>query len=114
MALTDQQFAFFLRSMADQLLMYPAAVTGIPAPLVGTFVEGATVGSVNAGKAKGRKGKVSAYNKAFAKAFTRRRDMMTKKNGDWKKNCNSAKCMSKAHQDTRKIMKSAVAGGRQR
>ena len=94
--------------------MYPAAVTGIPAPLVGAFVEGATVGSVGAGKAKGRKGKVSAYNKAFSKAFKRRRDMMTKKNGDWKKNCDSKKCMSKAHQDTRKIMKLAIVGGRRR
>mgnify|MGYP003634108388 CR=1 FL=1 len=108
MALTDQQFAFFLRSMADQLLMYPAAVTGIPAPLVGTFVEGAAVGSVKAGKAKGRKGKVSAYNKAFAKAFKRRRDSMTKKNGDWKKGCNSAKCMKQSHIDARKLM----AGGK--
>jgi len=108
MALTDQQFAFFLRSMADQLLMYPAALTGIPAPLVQTLVEGASVGSVKAGKVKGRKRKASAYNKAFSSAFKRRKDKMTKKNGDWKKNCNSSKCMKQAHIDTRRFM----AGGK--
>ena len=111
---TNAQMAALLRSTADGLLEPVATVTGLPAPVVQAFVEGSTTGAVKAGKAKGRKGKVSAYNKAFSKAFKRRRDMMTKKNGDWKKNCDSKKCMSKAHQDTRKIMKLAIVGGRRR
>ena len=110
MALTEQQFAFFLRSMADQLLMYPAALTGIPAPIVQTLVEGATVGSVGAGKAKTRKGKVSAYNKAFANAYKRRKATMTRKNGDWKKGCNGSKCMKQSHVDARKFMAGGTKG----
>ncbi|GAJ19358.1 unnamed protein product, partial [marine sediment metagenome] len=63
-----------------------------------------TTGSVKAGKAKGRKRKVSAYNRAFAKSFKRQKAKMTKKNGDWKKGCNSSKCMSSAHKETKKVM----------
>jgi hypothetical protein len=102
---TNAQMAALLRSIADGLLEPVATVTGLPAPVVQAFVEGSTTGAVKAGKAKGRKGKVSAYNKAFAKAFKRQKAKMTKKNGDFKKGCNSSKCMSAAHKETKRMMK---------
>ena len=102
---TNAQMAALLRSIADGLLEPVATVTGLPAPVVQAFVEGSTTGSIKAGKAKGRKGKVSAYNKAFAKAFKRQKAKMTKKNGDFKKGCNSSKCMSAAHKETKRMMK---------
>jgi hypothetical protein len=97
--------AALLRSIADGLLEPVATVTGLPAPVVQAFVEGTTTGAVKAGKAKGKKGKVSAYNRAFAKSFKRQKAKMTKKNGDWKKGCNSSRCMSAAHKETKKEMK---------
>ena len=102
---TNAQMAALLRSIADGLLEPVATVTGLPAPVVQAFVEGSTTGAVKAAKAKGRKGKVSAYNKAFAKAFKRQKAKMTKKNGDFKKGCNSSKCMSAAHKETKRMMK---------
>lgn len=102
---TNQQMAAMMRAIADALLEPVATASGIPAPLVQTFVEGSTTGAVKAGKAKGRKGKVSAYNKAFATAFKRHKSKMTKKNGDWKKGCNSSKCMKAAHATTKKGLK---------
>ena len=102
---TNQQMAAMMRAIADALLEPVAAASGIPAPLVQTFVEGSTTAAVKAGKAKGRKGKVSAYNKAFATAFKRQKAKMTKKNGDWKKGCNSSKCMKAAHAATKKGLK---------
>ena len=102
---TNAQMAALLRSIADGLLEPVATVTGLPAPVVQAFVEGSTTGAVKAGKAKGRKGKVSAYNKAFAKAFKRQKAKMTKKNGEFKKGCNSSKCMSAAHKETKRMMK---------
>lgn len=102
---TNAQMAAMMRAIADALLEPTAAVTGLPAEAVQGFVEGATTGSVKAGKAKGRKRKVSAYNKAFAKAFKRQKAKMTKKNGDFKKGCNSSKCMKAAHKETKRMMK---------
>ena len=102
---TNAQMAALLRSIADGLLEPVATVTGLPAPLVQAFVEGSTTGAVKAGKAKGRKGKVSAYNRAFAKSFKRQKAKMTKKNGEFKKGCNSSKCMSAAHKETKRMMK---------
>lgn len=102
---SSAQMAAILRSIADGLLEPTAAATGLPAPLVQAFVEGTTTGSVKAGKAKGRRRKVSAYNKAFGKAFKRQKAKMTKKNGDWKKGCSSGKCMSAAHKETKRLMK---------
>ena len=102
---TNAQMAALLRSIADGLLEPVATLTGLPTPLVQSFVEGTTTGSVKAGKTKGRKGKVSAYNKAFSKAFKRQKAKMTKKNGDFKKGCNNAKCMSAAHKETKRLMK---------
>ena len=102
---TNAQMAALLRSIADGLLEPVATVTGLPAPVVQAFVEGSTTGTVKAAKANGRKGKVSAYNKAFAKAFKRQKAKMTKKNGDFKKGCNSSKCMSAAHKETKRMLK---------
>jgi hypothetical protein len=102
---TNAQMAALLRSIADGLLEPVATVTGLPQPVVQAFVEGSTTGAVKAGKAKGRKGKVSAYNRAFAKSFKRQKAKMTKKNGDFKKGCNSSKCMSAAHKETKRMMK---------
>ena len=102
---TSSQMAAILRSIADGLLEPVSGVTGIPAPIVQTFVEGSTTGAIKAGKAKGRKRKVSAYNRAFAKAFKRQKSKMTKKNGDWKKGCNSSKCMKAAHKETKRSLK---------
>jgi len=102
---SNAQMAALMRAIADALLEAPAATTGIPAPIVQAFVEGTTTGAVAAGKTKGRRRKVSAYNRAFAKAFKRQKSKMTKKNGDWKKSCNSSKCMKAAHKETRRSMK---------
>ena len=102
---TNAQMAAMMRAIADALLEPTAAATGLPAEAVQAFVEGTTTGSVKAGKAKGRKRKVSAYNKAFAKAFKRQKAKMTKKNGDFKKGCNSSKCMKAAHKETKRMMK---------
>ena len=102
---TNAQMAALMRSIADALLEPTAAATGLPAEIVQGFVEGTTPGSVKAGKAKGRRRKVSAYNKAFAKAFKRQKAKMTKKNGDFKKGCNSSKCMKAAHKETKRMMK---------
>lgn len=97
--------AAILRSIADGLLEPVAGATGVPAPLVQAFVEGSTTGAVAAGKTKGRRRKVSAYNRAFAKAFKRQKAKMTKKNGDYKKGCNASKCMKAAHKETRRQLK---------
>lgn len=102
---SSAQMAAILRSIADGLLEPTATATGIPAPLVQAFVEGSTTGAVKAGKAKGRRKKVSAYNKEFAKAFKRQKAKMTKKNGDFKKGCDSSKCMKAAHKETKRLMK---------
>lgn len=102
---SSAQMAAILRSIADGLLEPVAGVTGIPAPLVQAFVEGSTTGAVAAGKTKKRRRKVSAYNRAFAKAFKRQKAKMTKKNGDYKKGCNASKCMKAAHKETRRQLK---------
>jgi len=93
-------------SLGDALLEIPARTSGIPAPLLQTFVEGTAVGTADMvkGKKKGKRA-VSAYNIAFAKAFKRQKEKMTKVNGDWKKGCNSSKCMKLAHAATRRSMK---------
>ena len=103
---TSAQMAAILRSIADGLLEPVAGATGIPVEAIQTFVEGSSTGAIAAGKTKGtRRRKVSAYNRAFAKAFKRQKAKMTKKNGDWKKGCNSSKCMKAAHKETRRQLK---------
>jgi len=74
-----------LRAMADALLIPTAMVTGLPHDLVTGFVEGTTVGAVEAGKAKKKK-KVSAYNRAYKRAFKRVASKYKLKNGKWKAN----------------------------
>ena len=102
---SSAQMAAILRSIADGLLEPVAGATGLPPAAVQAFVEGSTTGAVQAGKTRGKRRKVSAYNRAFAKAFKRQKAKMTKKNGDWKKGCNSSKCMKRAHQETKRSLK---------
>ena len=98
--------ARLLYALGDTLLEGTAAATRIPAPLLQTFVEGTAVGTADMvqKKKKGRRA-VSAYNRAFGKAFKRQKAKMTKKNGDWKKGCNAGKCMKAAHAETRRQLK---------
>jgi hypothetical protein len=88
------------------MLMGVGARAGINPQALQMGVETVAVGTADVVKKK-KKGKraVSAYNKAFGKAYKRQRDKMTKKNGSWKKNCNSVKCMAMAHKDTKRMMK---------
>ena len=102
---TNAQMAAMMRAIADALLEPASVATGIPAEAVQAFVEGSTTGAVKAGKAKGRKRKVSAYNKAFAKAFKRQKAKMTMKKGGWKKGCSHGKCMSAAHKEVKRSLK---------
>ena len=103
---TNAQMARLLYALGDTLLEGTAKAAGVPAPVLQGFVEGVAVGTADTvkGKKKGKRS-ISAYNKAFGKAFKRQKAKMTKKNGDWKKGCNSSKCMSAAHKETRKGMK---------
>jgi len=103
---TNAQMARLLYALGDTLLEGTAKAAGVPSPVLQGFVEGTAVGTANMvkGKKKGKKA-VSAYNKAFAKAFKRQKAKMTKKNGDFKKGCNSSKCMSAAHKETKRMMK---------
>jgi hypothetical protein len=97
--------AAILRSIADGLLEPVAGATGLPPGLVQTFVEGTTTGAVKSAKTRGKRRKVSAYNRAFAKAFKRQKAKMTKKNGDYKKGCNASKCMKAAHKETKRALR---------
>lgn len=72
-----------LRSVADSLLIPVAQVTGLPPALVQGFVEGTTVGAVQAGKAP-RSRKASAYSKAYKAAFKRVAPKYKLKSGKWK------------------------------
>lgn len=77
--------ANLLRSIADGLVedvLEPA--TGIPAELLQAFIEGSTTGAVDAAKAP-KKRKVSAYSKAYGRAFKRVSPQYKKKSGGWKK-----------------------------
>jgi len=103
--LTDAQKSEILFALADALLMR-SPHTAMLAPALIPFTEAISVGTADMvrGKKKGKKA-VSAYNKAFGKAFKRQKDRMTKKNGDWKKGCNGKKCMTAAHKETKKLLK---------
>jgi len=103
---SNAQMARLLYALGDTLLEGTAQISRIPAPALQAFVEGTAVGTADMvkGKKKGRRA-VSAYNRAFGKAFKRQKAKMTKKNGDWKKGCTSAKCMKAAHADARRAMK---------
>jgi len=103
---TNEQLAALLYALGDNLLMGVAARGGINSQLLQAGVETVAVGTADVVKNK-KKGKraVSAYNKAFGKAYKRQKAKMTKKNGAWKKNCTGLKCMMMAHAETRKVMK---------
>lgn len=92
--------------MADTLIEGTVGIHRIPPPVLQTFVEGVAVGTADMvkGKKKGKRA-VSAYNKAFGKAFKRQRNKMTKKDGKWKKGCNSKKCMIAAHKEAKRLMR---------
>ena len=102
---TDEEWSKVLFLLADTILT-KSPHTAMLSPALIPFTEGIAVGTADMvkGKKKGRKA-VSAYNKAFGKAFKRHKDKMTKKNGDWKKGCTSSKCMKAAHKEVRKAMK---------
>lgn len=102
---TNEQMSRLLYALADTLLIR-SPHTGPLSPAVIPLVEGIATGTADMVKNK-KKGKkaVSAYNKAFGKAFKRQKDKMTKKNGMWKKGCNSKKCMIAAHKETKKLLR---------
>lgn len=100
-----QRTAAVLRAVADALLVPVAKATGIPAEAVQTFVEGSSVGSVRAARTRGKRRKVSAYNKAFAEAYRRRRDRHSKQDGTLRKGFDHRRLMSLAHDDVRRSMK---------
>lgn len=103
---TNEQMSRLLYALADTLIEVSQPAHRVPPPVLQTFVEGIAVGTADMvkGKKKGKRA-VSAYNKAFGKAFKRQKAKMTKKNGDWKKGCNSKKCMLQAHKETRRSLK---------
>ena len=101
----NQRTAAILRAVADALLVPVAKVTGLPPEAVQTFVEGSTVGSVRAARTKGKRRKVSAYNKAFAEAYRRRRERHSKRDGTLRKGFDHQRLMSLAHEDVRRSMK---------
>lgn len=100
----NERTARILRAVADALLVPVAKATGLPPEAVQTFVEGASVGSVKAGKAK-RGRKVSAYQREFGRAYRRHASKMKKKNGEWRKGCSHGECMRKAHKEVKRMMK---------
>lgn len=103
---TNAQMARLLYALGDTLLEGTSKAAGVPAPIVQGFVEGVAVGTSDMVKKK-KKGRraVSAYNKAFGRAYKRQKAKMTKKNGDWKKGCTAGRCMSAAHKEVRKELK---------
>lgn len=102
---TDAQMSRLLYALADAILI-ESPHTGPLSPVVIPFVEGIATGTADMvkGKKKGKRA-VSAYNRAFGKAFKRQKAKMTKINGEWKKGCNSRKCMTAAHKETKRSMK---------
>lgn len=79
-----EMLASQIRGLADSMLIPVARATGLPPAVVQGFVEGTTVGAVDAARAP-RKRKVSAYNRAYKKAFKRVSPRYKLKNGKWKK-----------------------------
>lgn len=92
-----------LRAAADRLLMPVASITGLPPALVQGFVEGTTVGAVDAAKAPPKK-KVSAYARRYKKAFKRVAPKYKLKSGKWRAN-GFKRAVKEAHR---------IAGGKKR
>lgn len=101
----NERTAAILRAVADALLTPVAKVTGLPPSAVQGFVEGASVGSFNAGRAKGRKRKVSAYQRAFGNAYRRLREKHSKKNGELRSGFDHQRLMQMAHREARRMTK---------
>lgn len=95
--------ASVIRSVADGILTPTAMLTGIPAPIVRGFVEGAATGAVAAGKAKGGKKKVSAYHREYKRAFKRVAPQYKTKGQKWRKN-GFKRAVKEAHRLTGKRM----------
>lgn len=103
---TNEQMSRLLYALADTLIEASQPLHRVPPMVLQPFVEGVAVGTADMvkGKKKGRRA-VSAYNKAFGEAFKRQKAKMTKKNGEWKKNCDGKKCMIAAHKETKRLMR---------
>lgn len=101
----NERTARILRAVADALLVPVAKATNLPPEAVQGFVEGSAVGSFNAGKAKGRRRKVSAYQRAFGNAYKRLRAKHSKKNGKLRSGFNHQRLMQMAHKEARRMSK---------
>lgn len=97
---SKQQIANLLVTIADTLLEVPARATGLDPAIVQGFVQGTTVGAVEAAKApKGKK--VSAYQRRYKAAFKRVAPRYKKKNGDWKAD-GFRKAVKQAHKEAKR------------
>lgn len=95
-----EQLAKLLVSIADTLLEPTARAAGLDPAIVQGFVQGSTVGAVEAAKApKGKK--KTAYQREYKKAFKRVAPKYKKKNGTWKKD-GFKKAVREAHRMARK------------
>lgn len=89
-----------MRGLADAILVPVNAMTRLPPGTTQAFVEGTTVGAVEAAKApKGRKR--SAYARAYKSAFKRQAMKYKKQNGQWKKD-GFKRAVKAAHKEARK------------
>tara|TARA_Y100000004_G_C8837578_1_gene379024 strand:- start:360 stop:632 length:273 start_codon:yes stop_codon:yes gene_type:complete len=89
-----------LRTIADTILEPVQRATGLPEGTVQGFVEGTSVGAVEAGKApKGKK--KTAYQRAYKRAFKRVSNKYKKKDGTWRKGGFKA-AVREAHKVARK------------
>lgn len=97
---SKEQLARLLVTIADTLLEPTARAAGLDPAVVQGFVQGTTVGAVEAAKApKGKK--VSAYQRAYKSAFKRVSPKYKKKDGTWKKD-GFKKAVKEAHRMARK------------
>ena len=97
---SKEQVAKLLVTIADTLLEPTARLAGLDPAVVQGFVQGTTVGAVEAAKApKGKK--ISAYQRAYKAAFKRVSPKYKKKDGTWKKD-GFKKAVKEAHRMARK------------
>ena len=97
---SKEQLARLLVTIADTLLEPTARASGLDPAVVQGFVQGTTVGAVEAGKAPRGK-KKTAYQRAYKKAFKRVAPKYKKKDGTWKKD-GFKKAVKEAHRMARK------------
>jgi hypothetical protein len=97
---SKEQVAKLLVTIADTLLEVPARMTGLPPEAVQGFVQGTSVGAVDAARApKGKK--TTAYQRAYKKSFKRVAPKYKKRNGEWKKGGFKA-AVRQAHKEAKK------------